>query len=82
MTAIIETADTKPVSTEISQAIGDAINEVLRRFLPRQTLNELAVLDDHMLADIGIHRTGLPAASLSEIEWIGHDIHAPRHLIG
>ena len=89
MTAIFETADTKHFSTGIFQAAGQAvhevrngINDVRHHYQPRQINHELAALDDHLLADIGVHRAVLPAASRSDFDSMRQDIYTQSNLIG
>ena len=63
-------------------AIRHFVDNVFAGYRRRQTLHELAALDDHLLADIGIDRAALsPTADLNGR--VARDgLHMPRHLIG
>lgn len=82
MTAISAPAGAKKASSGLLHTIGHAITEMFIRYRHRQTLHELAALDDHLLEDIGIRRTELSAGSMSDASRMERDLHLPRHQIG
>ncbi|NKB54906.1 MAG: DUF1127 domain-containing protein [Alphaproteobacteria bacterium] len=82
MTAISAPSGAKRAPTGFLHTIGHAIAEVFHHYRQRQTLHELSALDDHLLEDIGLRRTELSAASMSDEAKIERDLHLPRHLAG
>lgn len=82
MTAISAQTGAKPASTGFFRAVGNTISNLFAAYRRRQALHELSALDDHLLDDIGVRRTELSAASLSEDGKIQSELHPPRHQIG
>ena len=82
MTDIIAPAGEKRPASGLFGTIGEKIGKVFHGYRRRQTLHELASLDDLLLEDIGVHRSDLTVASLSEKQTMRDNLHIPRHSIG
>lgn len=82
MAEISAQSGAKQHSTGLSRAITHAISDLFLRYRRRQTMHELAALDDHLLEDIGVRRTDLSSETLSEGGQMERDLHMPRHQIG
>jgi uncharacterized protein YjiS (DUF1127 family) len=75
-------SNTKHHSTGLLRTITHVIGDLFLRYRQRQTLHELAAMDDHLLEDIGIRRTEISSVSLSENGRMERDLHIPRHQLG
>ena len=82
MTDIVAPAGAKRPANGLLSAIGEKIGKAFHGYRHRQTLHELASLDDHLLEDIGVPRAELSVAALSEKQAMRDNLHLPRHLIG
>lgn len=82
MAEISAQSGAKQHSTGLLHTITHAIGDLLLHYRQRQTLHELAGLDDHLLEDIGVRRTDLSSKTLSEGSRMERDLHMPRHQIG
>lgn len=82
MAEITAQTHTKHHSTGLLHTVTHVIGDFFLRYRRRQTLHELAAMDDHLLHDIGICRAEISSASLSENGRMERDLHIPRHQIG
>lgn len=81
MNAITETKDLKAAPNDLFYTVKRAVNALLGYYRHRQTMHELASLDDHLLDDIGVQRDHISARSMRGSEFTARGIELPRYLL-
>ncbi len=81
MNAITETKDFEVKSNGLFRTFKRAAGSLLGYYRHRQTMHELASLDDHLLDDIGVRRDHLSAPSMKGSEFTTSGIELPRYFL-